>query len=62
LLIAGIDGGSALNRGMAIMKGIRECGTNGNDGKNGIPLGFPVCSIISVCSVFSLKLGIANHG
>jgi hypothetical protein len=42
LLIARIDGGSALNRGMAIMKGIRECGTNGKDGKNGIPL-TPLC-------------------
>jgi hypothetical protein len=44
---------------MAIMKGIREYGTNGKDGKNGISLGFSVCSVLSVCSVFSIRLGIA---
>jgi hypothetical protein len=51
------SGGSALNRGMVIMKGIGEYGTNGIEGTDGIPL---EVSVISVCSLFSLRPGILS--
>jgi hypothetical protein len=44
---------------MTIMKGISEYGTNGKDGTDGISLEFSTHSVISVCSVFSLRPGMS---
>jgi hypothetical protein len=44
------------NRGLRYARSKREYETNGNDGTDGISLGFSVCSVLSVCSVFSYSL------
>jgi hypothetical protein len=56
-------GSPPFNRGMGIMKVIREYGTNGNDGTDGISLGvFCLFRHFRLFRILSSTWQSANHG